>query len=238
MARGKTLLSLLRSLRAELGVSQNAAHNSSSQDTHIALLQSRQEELWEDYDWPHLRVRRIEPVAAGQRYYDFSSHIPIDRIEKISYRWGEDWCELAYGIEDRHYEVWDSDLDERSEPVERWRIDENDQVEIWPLAATDGDAATLEGYLKIEGIRALRPLVNDDDTADLDDRLIVLMTAAKLKAASGAKDAALTLSAAMKRKQDLIGNVSKIKKFSLKGSSETKPHQPYIPRVHYRDRET
>lgn len=237
MARNTTLLALLRQLRAELSLSQNPAHNASVRDQHVALLQAKQQELWEDYDWPHLRVYPQAPTAAGQRYYDFTSQIPIDRLENIEYRWGDDWAPLVYGIGVEQYNTWDSDRDERSEPVTHWRIYQDDQVELWPIPVSSGDATTLDGYLRLTGIRALRPLVADEDRADIDDRLLVLSVAGDIKAARGADDAPLTLKKAEDRMKRLIGNVSKIKSWSLKGQ-KPREHRPYIPQVHYRDRET
>lgn len=237
MARNKSLLQLLKQLRAELRSSQNAAHNASVRDTHVALLQAKQEELWEDHDWPHLRIRRDVPLSAGQRYYDFNHLIPIDRLERIDYRWGDDWQKLCFGIGSEQYTQWDSDRDERSEPVTHWRVHEDEQVEVWPIPSQNGDATSLENYIRLEGIRALRPLVAEEDKADLDDRLIVYSVAAELKAEKGADDAALALKKAMDRKNALVGNMSKIKNWSL-SAPQPPEHRPYIPTVHYRDRET
>jgi hypothetical protein len=234
MARGKTLQSLLQDFRAAIRTSQNAAHNVSVRETHVRLLQSTQDLLWEAVDWPHLRVRRLIDLQAGQRYYSSDDDIHIDRLETIEVMYAGEWCPLYDGIGPEHYAAWNSDLDERSWPVERWQLYEDDMFEVWPLPAQNADDATLEGKLRLTGIRNLNPLVADDDTADLDNRLIVLTAAAETLAASGADDAALKLRAAEKRFNDLTANQSKMKTFKLFGKQPNawKPKGP--PRVHYR----
>lgn len=239
MPRNSTLLSLLQDYRAEIRASGNAAHNSATRDNDIRLLQRVQETLWDEHDWPHLRVRRTLDLQAGQRYYDTPEDLPIDRVELVEVRYGEEWVSLCPGIGLDHYAAFDSDLDERSWPVERWQVYEDDQIEIWPIPADNADATTLEGTLRLTGIRALNPLVADDDRADLDNRLIYLNAAAETLAASGAKDAPLKLRAAEKRKAKLLGNQSKIKSFSMFGGAASPARRLRGPaRVHYRSNET
>lgn len=239
MARNKPLLSLLQDYRAEIRASTNAAHNTSARETQVRLLRRVQETLWEDYDWPHMRVTRYVDLQAGQRYYQPPEDLSLDRLEKIEVRYGQLWVPLCHGIDASHYSTWDSELDERSWPVERWEVHEDREFELWPIPADNADPVSLEGRLKLEGIRNLRPLVADDDLADLDDRLIVLFAAAETLAASGAQDAPLKLKAAQDRKASLTQNFSKMHRFSLYGSSGAKGRMlKGPPRVHYRDRET
>ena len=235
MARGKTLLKLLQDLRAEIRASGNAAHHASSRESHLLTLQRVQEDIYDRHDWPTLRIERTIDLQAGQRYYDTPDDINIDRLETIEVRYGQQWCPLQYSIDSTHYSTWDSDLDERSWPVERWMIYEGEQIEVWPVPAANADPVTLDGRLKVTGIRALTPLVADDDVALMDDRLIVLYAAAELLAASGAKDAPAKLQAAQVRERMLTSTMSKIKKFSMRGCSHEdgwKPKGP--PRVAYR----
>lgn len=236
MARGKTLLSLLQDLRAEVRASGNAAHNASDRERQVRLLQRVQEDLWDRHDWAHLRVERTLDLQAGQRFYDTPADMAIDRVEKLEVRYGDVWCELGHGIEASHYSTWDSDLDERSWPVEQWKIHEGEQIEVWPIPADNADPVSLEGRVKVTGIRTLRPLVADDDRADLDDRLIILYAAAETLAATGAKDAPLKMAAAQRREQMLLGNLTKIKQFRIGGADR---HEGFRrkgpPRVHYRE---
>lgn len=213
--RGKTLVKLIDELRAEARISMNPAHNAQQRDPQIVLLQRIQEWLWQDFTWPHLRVERFELLQAGARYYDTPEDMDIDRIEKIEVRDSGRLYTLKPEIGAAQYNLYDSQLDQRCSPAERWRISEDEQVEIWPIPAVDGDATTLEGQLKFTGIRKLNPLVADSDRADLDNRLLVLYAAAELLAASGAKDASLKLSQANKLYTKLRGGLTPRRKFKM-----------------------
>jgi hypothetical protein len=235
MARGKTLLKLLQDLRAEIRASGNAAHHASSRESHVLLLQRVQEDIYDRHDWPNLRIERTLDVQAGQRYYDPPNDINIDRLETIEVRYGSKWQCVEYGITGEHYNTWDSDLDERSWPVEQWMIYEDEQIELWPIPAINLDPVSLDGRLKITGIRKLTPLVADADVALLDDRLIVLYAAAELLAGSGGKDAQVKMQAAVTRERMLTANLSKIKTFSLSGRRDDQGFKPKgPPRVYYR----
>jgi hypothetical protein len=220
MARGKTLTSLINDLRAESRRSLNPAHNKQARDAQVNLIQRIQENLWEDFAWPHLRVRREVKLLAGQRYYDVPEDLDISRVEKIEVRFNNRWVELHDGIEAEHYAVYDSDLNERGWPVSRAMISEDEEVEVWPIPESDGDETTLEGMLRFTGIRKLRNLVDDADRADLDNRLIVLYGAAELLAADGAKDATLKLSQANKLYSKLRGGLMPRKRFKMFGDSD------------------
>lgn len=230
MARGTTLVKLLDYLRSECGVSQNPAHNPQVRDQQIISLQRTQEMLWGDFAWPHLRVDRVVELQAGQRYYDMPTDIDIDRIERIEVRFNSAYCELKWGIEACHYAVFDSDLDVRSSPAQRVRIVEDEQLEIWPIPDVDADPDTLEGRVKITGIRQLRPLVADDDRADLDDRLIVLYAAAEWLARNGAKDAQVKQDKANRHYLKIRGGLMPRRRFGMLGVGQPEPRRrhPYV----------
>lgn len=217
MARGKTLTKLLDEFRAEVRLSLNPAHNVQVRDSQVNLLQRTQEVLWEDFDWPHLRVEKQYPAAIGQRTYDWGADFDIDRIENVFFKTGGEWIKLHPGIDQRHYALHDSDLDQRAYPVTRWKIAEDEQVEVWPISDQAGDADTLEGYFKVIGIRRLATFIADSDRADLDDRLITLFAAAETLGASGAKDAGAKLAAANRRFGKLRGHLTPRRKFSMFG---------------------
>lgn len=223
MARKQTMLKLLNDLRAEARLSLDPAHNRQARPAQVLLLQRVQERLWEDFTWPHMRVERQMAAAAGQRYYAPPTDMRIDRIEKIEVFSDGCWRELEPGIDAHNLSAWNSDLDERNWPPRRWQIYEDETVEIWPIADTNGDATTREGYLKFTGIRNLNPLVDDGDRADLDDRLIVLYAAAEMLAAGGAKDAQLKLDQANAIYVKLRGNLTPRKQFRMFGIGEPMP---------------
>lgn len=239
MTQRLTLLEMLNNLRAELRSSLNPAHNTSARDIHVNLLQRVQRRLWAEHDWAHLRVRREINLQAGQRYYDAPQDLPIDRIETVEVRWGGDWLYLHNGITNVHYSHYDSDLDERSWPVENWQLYEDDQFEVWPVPSDDANATDKEGVLRLTGIRALGPLVEDGHKSDLDGDMIVLFAAAEELAERRSDRAALILQAAERRKKDLTANASKMKTFTMLGNGQRSGYTPRGPaRVHYRDRET
>jgi len=224
---------MLTSLRTELRGSLNPAHNTGIRDTHVAMLQRTQEWLWEDYTWPHLRVERFIQPTAGQRYYDpagckkltsdgdlvAAGDVKIDRIETIHLRDGTIWTPpLQAGISQDHFNLWDSDADQTAWPVERWRVSEDDNIELWPVPSLTGDETTLDNMVKIVGTRDLGRFTQEADTADLDDRLIVLFTAADL-----INDEIISrkkLALANKRFLTLRGNNTKRRKFRMFGNEQ------------------
>lgn len=242
MARNTTLERLLTDTRAEARLSLDVSHNVMVRDTQINLIQREQQRLWEDFAWPHLRVQRFIPVQAGQRYYDTDAalmedgstpaqQIPLDRIETIEIKSDGHWLPMETGIGPEHYAAHDSFLDERAWPPRRWKISENEDIEIWPIADTDATPADQYGYLRITGIRALRPLVADGDRADLDDRLLSLYAAGAILAAAGAKDANLKLEAAMRHYGRMKASLSKSPDFNMFGTTLRPFRQrPYISR--------
>jgi len=242
MARNQTLLKVLNDVRAEARLSLDPAHNVQTRDSHIIMIQREQRRLWEDFAWPHLRVHRFIPVQAGQRFYDTDAakmedgsdpapQKPIDRIEKIEIKSDGQWLPMEPDIRAEHYAAHDSALDERAWPPRRWRIYEGEDLEIWPIPDTNADATDQYGYLRITGIRALRPLVDDSDRADLDDQLLALYVGGALLAAAGAKDAGLKLEAANRHYGKLKGSLSKVSDFNMFGTNmRTFRQRPYISR--------
>jgi hypothetical protein len=229
MARGTTLVKLLDLYRGECRLSFNPAHNAQDRDRQVNHIQRTQEWLWEDFDWPLLRVERTFELQAGQRYYDFPADVHIDRISKMEVFYDAAYCGLKPGIDAEHYTAYNSDLDERQWPPQRWRIAEDEQVEIWPIPDGNAVPSTLEGTVKVTGIKNLSPLVADGDRADLDDRMIILFCAAEYMAASGAKDANLKLDQANKRYAKLRGAQMPRKRFSMFGVGQPQDRPKRIP---------
>ncbi len=212
MARRVTLNQLVTKLRAEVRDAPGAAFGVQVRESYENLLRRVQETLWSQYDWPHMIVEAPMALQAGQRYYDLPDdpEIPVDRVKMIYYRHGSQWLPLPRGISKPLYGINDSDLDVRSDPPRRWdyyNADSGaDQIEIWPMPASNGEASTLNNYILFEGVRALSPLIASDDRADLDDQMIVMFAAAELLAARGAKDAEFKLRMAQSHFTKLRGN--------------------------------
>lgn len=219
MARGTTLIKLIDDLRAEARLSQNPAHNAQARDAQMRQLQRVQEWLWADFTWPHLRVERQIPIVTGQRYYDLPDDLDVDRVEKAEIFASGTWVPLYGGIDGRHYAAFNSDLDQRSWPPRAWKLGEGNDIELWPISDQDSAADTREGYLKLTGIRRLKPLIADGDRADLDDIMLVLYAAAEILAAAGSKDAQLKLDQANRRYARLRGNLTPRQSFQMFGVS-------------------
>lgn len=228
MSRKTTLVKLLDMLRVAARLSLNPAHNAQHRSSQVSMLQTEQERLWEDFDWPHLRVERQVALQAGQRYYDTPSDINIDRIERIEVFSNGCWHKMEPGIDAPQYSAWNSDLDARSWPPRRWKLHEDEDIEIWPISDTNGDPATFEGYLKFIGIRNLVPLVDDADRADLDDTMLVNYVAAKMLAASGAKDAKLVLDSATSRYAKLRARLTPRTTTRMFGIGEPEPPRKFM----------
>jgi hypothetical protein len=227
MARNVTLGKLLDNLRTELHLSLNPAHNNQVRDKQVGFLQSTQEWLWEDFTWPHLRARRNYQLQAGQFLYDVGADFDIDRIEKIEVKYGGVWRKLHPGIDAKHYFRHDTELDQRSWPVRRWRIAESEQIEVWPIPDTNGDPTLLEGFFKVTGIRRLNPLVKDSDRCDLDGQLIYLFAAAKSE--PGSVQGKFALNLANKRLAKLKANLTPRRQFKMFGiGREHGTHRPCV----------
>ena len=229
MARNTTLIHLLDGLRAACRLSLNAASNIQVRDSQVKALQLKQEWFWGDFAWPHLRVDRDIDLQAGERYYDTPTDLDIDRISHIEVRADSMYRRLVPGIDACQYAAYDSDLDQRGWPVTRWKITENEMLEIWPISNTDFNLTTLDGRMRITGIRTLRPLVDDTDRADLDDQLLIKSCAADYLAATGAKDAQIKLDEANRLYVKLRGRLMPRKKFSIGVSEESR--SDYVRRV-------
>jgi hypothetical protein len=199
--RYQTLDEMLSGLRAEARISQNAAHGLTLRDTHTYLLNRIQEDLWLNYDWPHLKATAIVDISPGQRYVEYPANIIFESVEGIwAARSDQKYYPITYGIDVEHYNRRDpSDATKRKTPVERWtnyvpstgNTNQN-MFEIWPVP----DVAT---KLIVKGRRSCQLLADDADKSTLDGPAIVLHAAAEILAGQKAEDASLKLNKAQER---------------------------------------
>jgi len=221
MARGNTLEQLIARFHNEVGDIEAPSYGVGARASVIRLLQRVQETLWEDYDWPFLQIKKDVNIQAGSRRYDIPDGLAVDRIQKVQVKYGGSWGKVNFGIdEDREYKTFDSDVGDRNDPVRRWDYyydtDNNtEQLEVWPIPATNSDATTFNGYMRVTGIKTLSNLVAESDTADLDGNLIVLFAAAEALARDRSDDAAAKLEAANRLHERLKSNTSSSESFSL-----------------------
>jgi len=196
MARGKQLLSLIAQLRAETGRSQDVAVGIDEVENLKVMLQRTQETLYQDYEWPHLRVEKYISLAAGQRYYDMPAGLNFDRIQLARLKYNNTYVDIQRGIEFEDFSIFDSNATtpERSFPTLKWDVrntGSGEQIEVWPIP---NQSARLYFF----GTKTLGNLIQESDTADLDDRLIVLYAAAELLSRQKSNDAKVKLGLAEK----------------------------------------
>ena len=195
MARGTQLTELIAQLRAETGRSQKVSVGVDEVENLKSMLRRVQETLYDDYEWPHLNVQRDINLSSGQRYYDLPSDLNFDRIDSIKLKYNNIYTCLERGIEFDDYSIFDSNNDERSSPTLKWDIrytTSTEQLEFWPIP-------NRADKIFFFGTKALSPLVDETDRADLDDRVIVLFAAAEILARQKSSDANAKLELAKAR---------------------------------------
>jgi hypothetical protein len=206
MARGITLGLLVDKLRIAARYDPNPALSVNMGPLFRQTLQDTQERLWEQFDWPFLKVQRDIVLGAGQQFYDFPDDIDLERVVGVDVLNGGLWEPVERGITLDEYNACNSDLDARRDPVERWDVrdtGDGEQIELWPLPTSNG------GKVRVTGIRKLRPLVEDSDRADIDDQLIVAFAAAELLWGRNDNEAQLKMNQGNSRLKLLQGRTTK-----------------------------
>lgn len=187
-------------LKAEMGSETDSNIAPGSDSLWKSVLSNEQKWLATEYDWPFLEIRATLAMVAGTRYYDFPTvqgyAFELGREILAECYWSTYWNPVRMGINIADYNSLNPDLGVKVDPVRSWQLYNSGpgaatQLEVWPLPAT---ATTL----RLTGQRALNPLVADTDTADLDDMLIVLFTAAELLTRQQQPDAQAKLAKAQK----------------------------------------
>jgi hypothetical protein len=206
MARNVQLLQLVLMLREEINRAPNVNVGVDDLPSLKNKLARVQETLYDEYDWPFLRqVFPYKPLSAGVQYYDFPTGLNVQRVERLDVWFGNLPRELERGISFEQYAVYNSNIGVTADPALRWDVrwtGSTEQFEIWPIPASN----TAQNVQFI-GIRNLRPLIADDDVADLDDQLIVLFAAAELLAKQGAQSAGEILKMAQARLLRMKGRI-------------------------------
>jgi hypothetical protein len=240
--RGQTLATLIDNLRAEVGHSTNVAHGVNAEDYLKRTLRRTQEWLWGDWNWPHLLVYRLIPLSRTQRYYSVPADVPFERIlqDQVYAKDGDQWRPMIFGIQQPQlFPQYDSDRGDMSWPPTRWdvaedpgdtagNIDNFGQIEVWPIPSMDGE-------MKIRGVRVIRPMVEMSHRCELDGDLLVLYAAAEILARQKATDAEAKGAAAAQRYKMLKAKGSKVKVFSMGAGQQdvanVYPHGPPLPRT-------
>ena len=231
MAIGVDLSVIVTSVRLELGHSDNVATGQNYDSSIKHHINAEYERLWYDWDWPHLWGSLTngwfdKVLAAGERYYDYPAGMDPLTIKNVWYQWGEVWMPVARGISPDHYNSFNSDDDTvRSDPVVAWRPHTQTQFEVWPIPSTD--ALTL----RFEARKAFAKLVNATDECQLDDQLVYLYTAAKIKSTrKGENGYGGTLAKWARRHYAMLKYAGRVKKNSGFAPQSPAPGEE-LPRV-------
>ena len=203
--RYMTLEEMLDGLRIEARISQSAAHGLTLRDPHTYLLNRIQDDLYANWEWPHLKLNVIKDISEGTRYTAFPDGMIFESTETLFGLNNDDnYYPMTQGIGVEHYNVYDPTVvSERNYPLLRWQTyvppegDTNfNMIELWPVPDRDTK-------IMFKGRRSCKKLVADTDVSTIDGLAIVLHAAAELLAGQKAEDASLKLSKAQERVRTL-----------------------------------
>jgi len=195
---------LVEMVRDECAISSNASRGVDNRPYLKRLIKRNYENFVDKADWSFLAVDKdqaVKAMQAGERYYDFPIAMDMRYAIEAWVFWGNVFVKLRYGIGPLEYSAYNSDNPQvRADPILKWQIVSDDQFEVWPTPASNGDITTSpkkSQYVRFTGKRKARPLIEDSDPCDMDDQLIVLTTAAEVlergqKGAGAAKASAAT----------------------------------------------
>ena len=171
MARGTQFGQLIDMFRDQAGHANSRALGQNELAGIKARLRRVYRFLHADFNWPHLRVQRDKVLQAGERYYDFPSD--LDTSSDVTEAWIREanrdvWYPLRHGIGRAQYNTVNSDTGEREDFPVNWDEYEDDMFEVWPVPQTNGHV------VRFYGTKRPKPLVQENETVDLDDEMIVL----------------------------------------------------------------
>jgi hypothetical protein len=214
-----TLLELRRLLRSETGTSLNPQQGVQAQDTLDLILARQQRELWDAYNWQHLKIWTDVPLTGGQSLYSYPVQMAFDQITRVyvtlatydtvipdQINSAGAWEPLAYGIKPFMLHLGPARV---GKPM-RWGnvasinttgptpiTNPVGQFQLLPTPPPDTGAIPKVGYvLRFEGQAPLSPLVAPTDTCILDSEAIVLFAAAEILATQKSEAAPMKLTKA------------------------------------------
>jgi hypothetical protein len=238
MPVGVKLIDLRRDLRAETGQSLNPAQGVQSQQTQDIQLDRQQRELWDAWQWPHLRYWVDVPISNGQSIIDYPEDMPFDQIVRIFISDGvSQWKTLAYGLH-----AYDLQPSAQTGTPMRWgnkvsvtggKTEPVGKILLVPTPNTNFT-------LRFEGQAPCNPLVADDDVCIIDSKAIVLFAAAEIMAVQKQEAAALKLTKAQNYLRRLLTNQGADKRanYNMGGNNRidhfgARPYRGYVPGIDY-----
>ena len=218
-----TLVNLRRELRAETGTSLSPTQGVQAQQTLDIIIARQQRELWDAYNWQHLKTWVDMSLEAGQARYNYPEAMAFDQIDQLMVaNEGGDWSGLIYGVEAHMIRLGPA---QQGVPL-RWRnaatvdtsgpepiTDPIGQIELYP---TPNAAMTL----RISGQAPLSPLIADDDTCIIDSKAIILFAAAEMLATQKSEAAPMKLQKAQNYLRKLLADqgADKRQNYNMGGS--------------------
>lgn len=255
MPLGVTLLELRRELRAETGTSMNPAQGTQAQGSLDIILARQQRELWDAYNWQHLKFWKDVPLEKGQTTYSYPAEMAFDQITRmyvttvvrdaaLAVTSSGDWRPIAYGVSPHMVKLGTPTA---GTPA-RWRnvatvtttsgvpvTDPVGQFELLPTPNSD------DYVLRLEGQAPLSPLVADTDSCIIDSKAIVLFAAAEVMATQKSEAASMKLTKAQNYLRRILADQGADKRtnynmggyqrggFDPDKSRRTVPYVDYVP---------
>src|SRR3990167_5644856 len=150
MARGTQLQQLVSDLRAEVGLSLKVSVGVDQEDRYKYILRRTQATLWSAHEWPFMQAFFSKALPAGQRYYDMPTGLSDMRIIAAAIDdGGEEPLPVDQGVDFEQYIAYNSDEDERADPVLRWDFRRTSstttQIEVWPIPSTNNQTLWFKG---------------------------------------------------------------------------------------------
>jgi len=219
MPLGVQLIELRRELRAETGTSLNPLQGAQAQASFDIIIARQQRELWDAYNWQHLKIWVDMPLSGLQAVYSYPKAMAFDQIvqmyvatvnhddttDPLKITSSSKWKPLAYGA--RAYMTGLGPASTGT-PI-RWRnvatvntdgptpiTNPVGQFELLPTPPDTTPNPKVTLMLRVEGMAPLSPLVADTDTCILDSKAIVLFAAAEMMATQKSEAAPMKLTKA------------------------------------------
>jgi hypothetical protein len=227
MARGTTFSEMIEMLKLKVGLDPDPALSLNLRPRLELLIKEEYERLYQEFDWPFLRIFPDMLTQAGERFYDVPDNMDLERIETVDYYWGNRWFPLERGISQIDYNTYNPDLDVRVDPTFKWDIkftDPKAQVELWPIPASN------DNKVRFTGIRKKTELVDTTSRCDLDDQMIVLFAASEYLAGRGSKDAGIIQQKAVERKRLMCGRSITTRNNAFNMNNQQKPDPRFASR--------
>jgi hypothetical protein len=235
MPIGVTLDTLRKELRAETGQSINyLLHGTQSQQSQDMVLDRQQRELWDAYQWQHLRIWRDMTLLSGQADYNYPVELPYDQISRINLALSSTgrWQTLSNGINA-------TDVPPSGPPAgtpQQWanKVSINSSGVINPngMMFTLLPVPNQEGMIiRINGQAPCTSLVTDTSQCIIDSKAIVLFAAAEILATQKSESAALKLTKAQNYLRKLLINngADKRASFNMGGTHKRVDHLAHRP---------